>query len=200
MSDRTDEQVPHVTGLERETPQTRSPEAGTGAETETETGAGTGTARPRGTGWIASKVPLLAVLAAVLVFYSQLGEMSIGSMSEPGPGLWPAILLGAILAFAALGLVVDLRDGIESFEWWSTLRVLAGFVALGAFVILFQQTGMIAAGIVFLMLWLKGLNLESWRLSIMISVAAPVVTYLLFVEALGVRFPEDVVASLWTGR
>ena len=51
-----------------------------------------------------------------------------------------------------------------------------------------------------MMLWLKGLNGESWRLSLILSGVAPLVAYLLFVVALGVRLPEDVVASIWGGR
>ena len=177
MSDMTDELRP-ATGLEADTPGHRQ----------------------RGTGWIASKVPLLAAVVVVWVFNTQMGDMPIGSMAEPGPGFWPRVLLIGIILASVLGLLVDLTEGIEAFELPSTLRVLAGFVALGAFVVVFQNTGMILAGFVFLMVWLKGLSGESWRLSFAISVAAPVLTYLLFVQALGVRFPEDLIASLWGGR
>lgn len=170
------------------------------ASTITEETPETQTPRPRGTGWIASKVPLLFVVAVALVFHGQSDDLDVGSLTEPGPGFWPRVLVIALILSSILGLCVDLKDGIESFEVANTFRVVAGFAALCVFVFVFKSTGMILAGMVFLVLWLRGLNGESWRLSVVIAVVAPILTYLLFVEALGVRFPEDLVASLWGGR
>ena len=154
----------------------------------------------RGTGWIASKVPLVVAIAIAAVFHLQTGEMEVGTLTDPGPGFWPRVLILAIVVISLLGFLMDTRDGIEVFELGSTARVLAGFVALAVFTLLFEQTGSILAGFVFLMLWLKGLNGESWRMSLAISVVAPLASYLLFVTALGVRLPADLVASLWGGR
>lgn len=154
----------------------------------------------RGTGWVASKIPLVVTIAVAIVFHGQMDDMEIGSLIEPGPGFWPRILIIAIVLMSLVGFVADLKEGIETFELPGLVRVLGGFAALAAFVLIFENTGMILAGIVFLMLWLKGLNGESWRLSVVLAVVAPLLTYLLFVQALGVRFPEDIVASLWGGR
>ena len=156
--------------------------------------------RVRGTGWLASKVPLVVAIAIALVFHLQTKEMEVGSLTEAGPGYWPRVLIVAIIVVSLLGFVMDLRDGIEPFELGGTARVLAGFVALAVFTLMFEQTGAILAGFVFLMLWLKGLNGESWRISLAIAVVAPLASYLLFVTALGVRLPADLVASLWGGR
>ena len=154
----------------------------------------------RGTGWIASKVPLMVAIAIAGVFHLQTSEMEVGSLTAPGPGFWPRVLVVAIVVVSVLGLVVDMREGIEVFELGGTARVLGGFALLVLFTLMFEQTGSILAGFVFLMLWLKGLNGESWRMALAISVVAPLVSYLLFVTALGVRLPEDIVASLWGGR
>lgn len=154
----------------------------------------------RGTGWIASKVPLLFVVVVSLIFYGQSDDLTVGSLTNPGPGFWPRVLIGALILSSVLGLCIDLTDGIESFERSNTIRVIAGFASLCLFVAVFKVAGMILAGVVFLAIWLKGLNGESWRLSIAIAVVAPVLTYLLFSVALGVRFPADLVASLWGGR
>ncbi|MFS0883637.1 tripartite tricarboxylate transporter TctB family protein [Aeromicrobium sp. 179-A 4D2 NHS] len=156
--------------------------------------------RVRGTGWIASKVPLAVAIAIAFVFHLQTKEMEVGSLTEAGPGFWPRVLIVAIIVISVLGFFIDMRDGIEVFELGSTVRVIAGFAALAVFTLMFEQTGSILAGFVFLMLWLKGLNGESWRMSLAISVVAPLASYLLFVSALGVRLPEDIVASLWGGR
>lgn len=169
-------------------------------QTFTEPVAKTPEHQVRGTGWIASKVPLLCVVGVALVFHSQMDDMAVGSLTDPGPGFWPRVLIIGLIVTSLLGLCVDLTDGIEPFDKTGTLRMLAGFAALCLFVLVFQNTGMILAGMLLLMLWLKGLNGESWRLSVLISVVGPFLTYLLFVEALGVRFPEDLVASLWGGR
>jgi len=154
----------------------------------------------RGTGWIASKVPLVVAIALAAVFHLQTSEMEVGSLTEPGPGFWPRVLIVAIVVVSVIGFLIDTRDGIEVFELGGTVRVLLGFAALVVFTLLFQETGSILAGFVFLMIWLKGLNGESWRMSLAISVVAPLASYLLFVSALGVRLPEDIVASLWGGR
>ncbi len=176
MTDMTDDQLPDISEVPTEHPPTR------------------------GTGWIASKVPLLVMIAVAILFHTQMGDMEVGSLTEPGPGFWPRVLIVGIILFSLVGFVADLKDGIESFELSGTVRVLAGFGALAAFVVIFDNTGMILAGIVFLMLWLKGLNGESWRLTVILALVTPLLTYLLFVEALGVRFPEDLIASLWGGR
>ncbi len=147
-----------------------------------------------------SKIPLLVVLAVAAVFHSQMGDMEFGSLSSPGPGFWPRVLLVSIVLLSLVGLVADMSEGIESFDTSGTTRVTAGFVAMAAFVLMFETTGVIFSGVVFLMLWLKGLNGESWKLSIALSIIVPVVAYLLFVTALGVRFPADPIASLWGGR
>jgi hypothetical protein len=154
----------------------------------------------RGTGWLASKVPLVVAIAIAVVFHLQTSEMEVGTLTEPGPGYWPRVLIVSIIVVSLLGFVMDMTDGIETFELGATARVLAGFVTLVVFTLMFEQTGSILAGFVFLMLWLKGLNGESWRMSLAISVVAPLASYLLFVTALGVRLPEDIVASLWGGR
>lgn len=154
----------------------------------------------RGTGWIASKVPLAVTILAALVFHLQMQDMEVGSLTDPGPGFWPRLLIIGIVVTSLIALVADLTDGIEPFELAGTVRVLGGFATLVVFVFVFQSTGAILAGFVFMMLWLKGLNDEPWRLSIILSVVSPVVAYVLFVVALGVRLPDDIVASLWGGR
>lgn len=163
----------------------------TGPEQEQSRGSGPSTR--------ASKVPMLVVLAIAAIFLWQIRDMRVGTLTEPGPAFWPLILVVVMAITGVVGLLTDVTAGVEEFDS-STLRVGAGFVVLASFILLFPFTGVILAGFVFMVAWLRLLHGESWRLTLILAALAPLAAYLLFVTLLGVRFPDDLVASLWGGR
>lgn len=156
---------------------------------------------PRGgaAAWWLAKLPLLVVLALSGAFLYLARDLEVGSLTEPGPGLWPTLIAVLLAATALVGLALSTADGIERFgpDAW---RVGVGVVVLWIFIMLFGSIGLILPGLLLTVFWLRVLAQESWRISVGVAVGATFACYFLFVTALGVVFPDDLVAQLWGGR
>lgn len=139
---------------------------------------------------------LLAVLGIAALL--QAVDMGLGEMTAPGPGLWPAIVSGLLVATAAVLLVVD---PAEDYEPWTTgsLRIVGGLVGLALFIVLFQALGFIVPTVLMLTAWLRFFGNESWRMSVGLGVAGALVLHLVFVIALGVPFPAGPVDQVLGG-
>lgn len=152
-----------------------------------------------------ARAALYGRLALALVLVLGIGAvlqshgLGLGSFSEPGPGMWPFMLSVGVVVFTVIALIVEDGQYIEPFVRRSGI-VLVAFAVLSVFILLFASFGVMLPSFIFVLVWLKGLNRESWSLSLALAVIAAAVTYLLFAQALGVIFPDDVVAGLWGGR
>ena len=143
----------------------------------------------------AAPVLLLVLGAAALFGASGLG---LGELTQPGPGLWP-FLVAIVLTGAAAVLVFI--DPVEDYEPWTvgTVRIIAGLVGLGIFILLFQAVGFLLPAFLMLALWLRFFGDESWPWSLGLAAAGAIVMYLLFVQALGVPFPSGPLESVIGG-
>lgn len=170
-------------------------------ETQLETTTLKSEAPPKGdTGpKLVHRVPLVVVLAVAVFFLLKSYQLSIGSLTEPGPGMWPFVVSLALMLAVVCALIVEKGSYFESFDGGTVLAIL-GIISLGGFVVLFSHTGMILPGVLFLVFWLRFLGKESWRLSALIAVGSTLAAYFLFVVGLGVIFPDDIIAQLWGGR
>ena len=166
--------------------------------TRTETAEPHQADRPRVPLW-GTKLPLAAVVAVSVLFVVTGSELGVGSLTQPGPGFWPLVLAVALAVAALAGLALDTEAGTERFgpESW---RVGAGVVALYLFIVLFSYAGVILPGILVTTFWLRVLARESWKVAVGVGVGGTLACYLLFVVALGVSLPDDLVAGLWGGR
>lgn len=114
----------------------------------------------------------------------------LGSLRRPGPGLWPFAVSVLIAVLAVVLLVVgrQLHDA-EKFTRASFL-VLAGgatFVGLG---LLLPVIGFEIPAVLLGIVWLRFLGGESWRSTIVVSVATTAAFYLLFLYALKIPLPH----------
>lgn len=168
-----------------------------GSTAASETGT-EGTAA-RGHRWLGlhriAPVLLLALGVAAIVGSRGLG---LGELTAPGPGLWPFIVSLLLTGTAA---VLVLLDPAEDYEPWTrgTVRIIAGLVSLGVFILLFQTLGFVVAAFLMLLVWLRVFGGESWRLTLVLAAGGTAVMYLLFVEALGVPFPDGLVDAVIGG-
>ncbi|WP_299953433.1 tripartite tricarboxylate transporter TctB family protein [uncultured Modestobacter sp.] len=139
---------------------------------------------------------LLVALGVAAVTGSR--RLGLGELTAPGPGLWPFIV-SLLLTGTAVALV--LVDPAEDYEPWTsgTVRIIAGLVSLGVFIVLFQALGFVVAAFLMLLLWLRVFGGESWRLTLLLAAGGTAVMYLLFVEALGVPFPDGLVDAVVGG-
>jgi putative tricarboxylic transport membrane protein len=123
--------------------------------------------------------------AATLAF-----SYGLGSLREPGPGLWPFIVsvLIAVLSVSLLIVGRGLTDS-EAFTRSSWLP-LAGIVTFVAFGFLLPLTGFEIPALLLCVIWLRFLGGESWRNTAVISVVTVAVFYLLFLYGLQIPLPH----------
>jgi putative tricarboxylic transport membrane protein len=114
----------------------------------------------------------------------------LGSLREPGPGLWPFVISVLIAAMSAVLLVVGrgLTDA-EAFTRSSVLPVV-GVVTFVAFGLLMPVTGFEIPALALCVIWLKFLGGESWRNTVVISVVTVAAFYLLFLYGLRIPLPH----------
>jgi hypothetical protein len=177
-----------MTMSERETPATDEPDIL--AELQAEVAQELADERPPAGG------PAYQVVAATVVLVFGIGAAvlaygyGLGSLRRPGPGLWPFAVSVLIVVLAVLLLVIGRNlDDAEKFTK-SSLLVLAGgatFVGLG---LLLPVIGFEIPAILLGIVWLRFLGGESWRSTIVISVATTAAFYLLFLYALKIPLPH----------
>jgi putative tricarboxylic transport membrane protein len=114
----------------------------------------------------------------------------LGSMREPGPGMWPFIVSVVIATLSVLLLVVGrgLTDS-EAFTRSSVLPVV-GIVTFVAFGVLMPLTGFEIPALALCVIWLRFLGGESWRNTVVISVVTVTVFYFLFLYGLRIPLPH----------
>jgi putative tricarboxylic transport membrane protein len=114
----------------------------------------------------------------------------LGSLREPGPGLWPFAVSVLIAALSGILLVVgrNLTDS-EAFTRSSVLPAI-GIVTFVAFGLLMPLTGFEIPALLLCVVWLKFLGGESWRNTVVISVVTVAAFYLLFLYGLRIPLPH----------
>jgi hypothetical protein len=127
----------------------------------------------------------IGIGAAVLAY-----GYGLGSLRRPGPGLWPFAVSVLIALLAIMLLVVGRHlDDAEKFTR-ASLLVLAGgatFIGLG---LLLPTIGFEIPAILLGIVWLRFLGGESWRSTIVISVATTAAFYVLFLYVLKIPLPH----------
>jgi hypothetical protein len=114
----------------------------------------------------------------------------LGSLHQPGPGLWPFTVSVVIAVLSVLLLVVGrgLSDS-EAFTRSSTLPVI-GAVTFVAFGLLLPLIGFEIPAVALCVVWLRFLGGETWRNTIVISVTTTAVFYALFLYGLRIPLPH----------
>lgn len=156
---------------------------------------------PQGAGWPGTLPAHLHRIASVVLFVVGVAalagsfQLSLGALNNPGPGLWPFISAIFLTIVSIVLFIVD--DSIEHEAWTRRALVVAGgLLSLAVFIVLFEAIGFLISAFLMLLLWLRIFGQEPWRLVIPLSVVGPVAMHFLFVVALGVPVPDDVVVSL----
>jgi hypothetical protein len=135
---------------------------------------------------VAALVALAIGIGAAVLAYGY----GLGSLRRPGPGLWPFAVSVLIALLAIMLLVVGRHlDDAEKFTR-ASLLVLAGgatFIGLG---LLLPTIGFEIPAILLGIVWLRFLGGESWRSTIVISVATTAAFYVLFLYVLKIPLPH----------
>jgi putative tricarboxylic transport membrane protein len=114
----------------------------------------------------------------------------LGSLHQPGPGLWPFTVSVVIVTLSVVLLVVGrgLTDA-DAFTRSSALALI-GAVTFIAFGLLMPLVGFELPALALAVIWLRFLGGESWRSTIVISVVATAAFYVLFLYGLRIPLPH----------
>lgn len=112
-------------------------------------------------------------------------DLGLGTPARPGGGLWTAGLGLLLLLFAAVTAVQGHR--FEAPERPGLIRMAVMLAGLATFPIMYAFAGFIVAGFVMLLIISRFSARESWRTSLILAIAAPVLVYAGFALALGVN-------------
>ena len=146
--------------------------------------------RPPSAGPVTNLVVALVVVAfgaAGLVGSFSLGA---GSAGKPGSGTWP-LLVSITLIVLGLALLPAVRRTADAERFTRPSRlVVVGIATMVVFVVLIPVIGFEIPAALLAFVWLRFLGQESWRSSIITSLAVVVAFYLVFVAALAVPIPH----------
>lgn len=146
--------------------------------------------KPPAAGTLANVVAALVVVA--LGVFGVLGALGqgIGSAASPGAGTWP-LLISAVLVATGVALAFTARrtGDAEKFTSASWL-VLLGLATMVGFALVAGVIGIEIPGVLLVFVWLKVLGRETWRTSVIGSLAIVAAFYLIFVVALGTSIPH----------
>lgn len=131
------------------------------------------------------RVLLIGFIAAMVLVLVRSNEMGVGSITQPGPGLWPVIVSVATIAACIVALVIN-RQKSETFSAGGSLRVAVFVVSATVFVPVYDLIGFVPAGAVTTFLIMAFVYRASWVSILVVTCAAPPIVYLMFGVALGV--------------
>ncbi|GAA4511119.1 tripartite tricarboxylate transporter TctB family protein [Brevibacterium yomogidense] len=131
--------------------------------------------------------PLL--LVGISIAFVVVGSrLDFGSISRPGPGLWP-IAIATITGSMALVSALLPHKEEERFHLPEVGRAVALLVAFLLFPFLFDYVGFILPSVLLITFMMKVLSRESWLRSGIVAIATSFIAYVLFGVMLSVRLP-----------
>jgi putative tricarboxylic transport membrane protein len=133
----------------------------------------------------------IAGLSAVAVgIAAALGarDLGVGSLTDPGPGLWP-LVVSAVLVITGAVVAVRPGDDAEAIgrDAWT---VVVACLTLVAYTAVIRVVGFELPTIVLLAFWMRVFGGEPWRTTVAVSVGVTVAVYVVFILALGVALPH----------
>ena len=131
--------------------------------------------------------PLLLVGISV-AFIAAGSRLDFGTISRPGPGLWP-VSIGIITGSMALVSALLPHKGEERFHLPEVARALSLFAAFLLFPLLFDIVGFIVPSDLLITFMMRVLSRETWLRSAIVALATSVIGYVLFGVMLSVRLP-----------
>lgn len=132
----------------------------------------------------AGVVPILLGVAAIWLA----GDLEFGTLTNPGPGLWPTVV-SVLLVATGVVVIVRAKNDTEAFTKGAAVVVI-GAVSLAVAAFLFELVGFEIPTVLLLVLWLTVFGRESWRISVIVSVLATAAAYVVFIVGLGVPLPH----------
>ncbi len=138
---------------------------------------------------------LFLLLLGIAVMYYAIVDLKLGTITQPGPGLFPFISGGGIAILSLIWLLTNLKSIQPHEPLWKKEELRAPLLAviiIVAYTALMDQLGYILSTILFLVAWQVFIEREKWLKIAMITVIGTAVMYLLFSYLLSVPLPEGI--------
>jgi putative tricarboxylic transport membrane protein len=135
---------------------------------------------------VAAVVPVALGLACLAYSVS----LGLGTPTEAGPGLWPALASLLLIGAGSWSLLFERAAGDAEQFSRGAIGIGVGIASLVVFVLLISRIGFEIPTVLIMALWLKVLGRESWLVTAAISASTTAALYLLFVTLLGVPLPR----------
>ena len=145
------------------------------------------TGKPAGPGYrSADRLAPLAFLLILAVAFTQVIRLDLGSLSAPGPGLWPMIV-AIMLAVLLIATFFVGRDRPEPVSKKVAVKVGITLALLTAFPILYEFVGFIPTGALVAGVFAWYIGHEKILTSVLLGVGSSIAVYLLFGVLLDLR-------------
>ena len=121
--------------------------------------------------------------------------LTIGSIGQPGPGLFPLICGFGIVLLCLIWLFQHRNDVCGSEPLWfegNWHGPLTAVVIMVVYTALMEELGYVLSTLLFLIAWQMIIEREKWRKTALIAVVGTLSMYLLFVYLLKVALPEGI--------
>jgi putative tricarboxylic transport membrane protein len=117
-------------------------------------------------------------------------KLGLGHLTTPGPGLWP-FAISVVITVLSVALAFTGRHGTDT-EKFSGASVMTGIAILTLVLlgVLMPLIGFEIPSLLMTFVWLRFLGKETWRSSVVISLATVAVFYVLFVVLLKIPLPR----------
>ena len=135
-------------------------------------------------------IPAFSGIVAIVWLF--LGNVQYGywdPVRGPLPGLVPSIMAAALLLVSILGIIKSLKekDEPDRLENWTIM-----IAAFAAFALVFL-VGMIPSLLLFVLVWMRFYEKESWKNTIIVLCLSFGIVYGVFIAWLGVPFPRGAI-------
>lgn len=138
---------------------------------------------------LATVAGIVPVLLGLLTLWLA-GDLGLGGLRDPGPGLWPTIIAVSLVLTGAVIIVgAGKTTDTEAFTRGTAVVGLSA-ASLVLYSALFEVIGFEIPTVALLVLWLRFFGQEKWRSTLIVSVVTTVAAYLVFILGLGVPLPH----------
>ncbi len=138
---------------------------------------------------------LLYLLVGAAAFYIA-QDYEMGKAISMGPGYFPLVLSGALMAIGAVSVVRSYLVAGEPLQGFAFGKLLYIAVSVLAFALVVEGAGLAIAVVVVFFISAAGSKFFNWKFTLMISTGAAVFCSLVFVKGLGIPLP---ILGTWFG-
>lgn len=141
------------------------------------------------------RITLFLFISVSLFFCIESWRLGVGSFKKPGVGFLPFVVSLAIGLLAIILLLKSVGRGhVKSaepfFQREGVRKIIYMLCFLFAYPLLMNQLGFFLCTLLFVVLSLRVIEPQKWRVVILVSIGVTIISYLLFDVWLYVQFPE----------